>query len=116
MKREVDSGEINQFDGPILSNEALETLDELYIKEQGLHLNQYEDNNEEFQEAWHQWVQDKRPKKAGKKKPQPTEWDIKDAKFRAENPLYAELADAFTPNYPASFFGDRWVPTERGYH
>ena len=46
----------------------------------------------------------------------PSEWDERDAKLRAENPLYAELADALTPNYPASFFGDRFVPTDRGYH
>ena len=55
---------------------------------------------EEYKEAFAQWVAEKAPKKTGKKKPPPDEWDLKDAKYRAENPLYAELADALTPNVP----------------
>ena len=30
--------------------------------------------------------------------------------------MYAELADALTPKIPVSFVGNKFIPTERGYH
>jgi len=74
------------------------------------------DDPDEWYEAWEKWIEERIPRKAGRKKPPPSEWELKDARLRAENPLYAELAEALTPYYPASFFGNKFVPTHRGYH
>ena len=80
------------FDGKPLSDENLERLMDLYYKDKGLHLNDIEDDDE-FKEAWLEWVKDKVPNKYHKAPKKKSEIERFEEQMREQDPEFAAMVE-----------------------
>ena len=109
---DIQDGDYEEEDITI-NDVDLAEIEKLYIEENGLHLNEIEDE-EEYLNAWVEWVQTKI--QVRRKKRTKTYLDRKIDELKAKRPeLSAILDDLKGQDYSESLIGGEWIPDTRNY-
>lgn len=114
IAEDLESGAIT--DEQIKLNDAdLHEIEQLFIQEHGLHLDDIDpENEEEYTAAWVEWVKTKI--QVRRKKRTVTYLDKKVAELKQKRPELSDLLDELQgQDYSTSLVGGEWIPDTKNY-